>query len=107
MVRFDRRLELAAEFVEVLGEKAASLLNFDYGDSILVYNSGYDPVSYRSLSPGIVVTARCIETAIELGRKTFDFLRGDEEYKYRFGAHDTMVRRLVIARPGVSLDVVC
>jgi len=98
-------LQLA--FVQVLGEKAASLLNFDYGGSILVYNSGYDPVSYRSLSPGIVVTARCIETAIELGRETFDFLRGDEEYKYRFGAHDTTVRRLVIARPGVSLDVVC
>ncbi|HSJ56138.1 MAG TPA: GNAT family N-acetyltransferase [Anaerolineae bacterium] len=98
-------LQLA--FVEVQGDKAASLLNFDYADTILVYNSGYDPVSYRNLSPGIVVTARCIETAIELGRKTFDFLRGDEEYKYRFGAQDTRVRRLLIARPGVSLDVVC
>jgi hypothetical protein len=34
-------------------------------------------------------------------------LRGDEVYKYRFGAEDTEVRRLLIARPGVSLDVVC
>ncbi|MBN1658165.1 MAG: GNAT family N-acetyltransferase [Anaerolineae bacterium] len=98
-------LQLA--FVEVLGAKAASLLNFDYADTILVYNSGYDPASYSNLSPGIVVTARCIETAIGLGRKTFDFLRGDEEYKYRFGAQDTKVRRLLITRPGVSLDVVC
>jgi CelD/BcsL family acetyltransferase involved in cellulose biosynthesis len=98
-------LQLA--FVEILGEKAASLLNFDYGNAILVYNSGYDPLSYRELSPGIVVTARCIETAIGLGRNTFDFLRGDEEYKYRFGARDTHVRRLLITQRGVSLDVMC
>jgi len=94
-------------FVEMDGEKAASLLSFDYGDAILVYNSGYDPARYRHLSPGIVVTARCIEHAIALGRSKFDFLRGDEVYKYRFGAQDTQVRRLVVARPGISLDAIC
>jgi CelD/BcsL family acetyltransferase involved in cellulose biosynthesis len=94
-------------FVEMDGHKAASLLNFDYGDSILVYNSGYDPHRFRHLSPGIVVTARSIEHAIALGRQKFDFLRGDEVYKYRFGAQDTEVRRLLIAKPGVPLDTVC
>jgi CelD/BcsL family acetyltransferase involved in cellulose biosynthesis len=98
-------LQLA--FVEINGKKAATLLNFDYGDAILVYNSGYDPTQYSHLSPGIVVTARSIEHAIELGRKKFDFLRGDEVYKYRFGAEDTEVRRLLIAKPGVPLDAVC
>ncbi len=98
-------LQLA--FVELNGQKAATLLNFDYGDSILVYNSGYDPFSFRKLSPGIVVTARCIEQAISLGRSKFDFLRGDEVYKYRFGAEDTDVRRLLIAKPGVPLQAVC
>jgi CelD/BcsL family acetyltransferase involved in cellulose biosynthesis len=94
-------LQLA--FVEMDGHKAATLLNFDYNDAILVYNSGYDPAQYAHLSPGIVVTALCIEHAITLGRKKFDFLRGDEVYKYRFGGHDTQVRRLLIARSGVSL----
>jgi CelD/BcsL family acetyltransferase involved in cellulose biosynthesis len=98
-------LQLA--FVQIDGQKAATLLNFDYGDSILVYNSGYDPTQFRHLSPGIVVTARSIEHAIALGRSKFDFLRGDEVYKYRFGAQDTEVRRLLIARPGVSLQVAC
>jgi CelD/BcsL family acetyltransferase involved in cellulose biosynthesis len=98
-------LQLA--FVEMDGHKAAALLNFDYDDAILVYNSGYDPAQYAHLSPGIVVTALCIEHAIALGRKKFDFLRGDEVYKYRFGATDTEVRRLLIARPGVSLEVAC
>jgi CelD/BcsL family acetyltransferase involved in cellulose biosynthesis len=98
-------LQLA--FVEMNGERAAALLNFDYGNDILVYNSGYDPNKFSQLSPGIVVTARCIEHAIALGRSKFDFLRGDEVYKYRFGGQDTEVRRLVIARPGVPLDVTC
>jgi CelD/BcsL family acetyltransferase involved in cellulose biosynthesis len=98
-------LQLA--FVEMNGEKAATLLNFDYGDDILVYNSGYDPAKYRHLSPGIVVTARSIEHAISLGRNRFDFLRGDEVYKYRFGAQDTQVRRLLIAKPGVPMEATC
>jgi CelD/BcsL family acetyltransferase involved in cellulose biosynthesis len=98
-------LQLA--FVEMYGEKAAALLNFDYGDAILVYNSGYDPEQFGQLSPGIIVTARCIEHAIHLGRAKFDFLRGDEVYKYRFGAQDTQVRRLLIARPGVPLKATC
>jgi CelD/BcsL family acetyltransferase involved in cellulose biosynthesis len=98
-------LQLA--FVEMDGYKAAALLNFDYAGAILVYNSGYDPLQFRHLSPGIIVTARCIEQAIELGRTKFDFLRGDEVYKYRFGAQDTKVRRLLVAKPGVELDLVC
>jgi CelD/BcsL family acetyltransferase involved in cellulose biosynthesis len=98
-------LQLA--FVEIRGEKSASLLNFDYGDSILVYNSGFDPIKFRHLSPGIVVTARSIEHAISLGRDKFDFLRGDEDYKYRFGAQDTEVRRLLLAKPGVALNAAC
>jgi CelD/BcsL family acetyltransferase involved in cellulose biosynthesis len=98
-------LQLA--FVEMDGQKAASLLNFDYGDTILVYNSGYDPLQFRHLSPGIIITARCIEHAIALGRSKFDFLRGDEAYKYRFGAKDTQVHRLLVAKPGVPLKAVC
>jgi CelD/BcsL family acetyltransferase involved in cellulose biosynthesis len=98
---------LQLTFIEMDGEKAASLLNFDYGNAILVYNSGYDPARFSQLSPGIIVTARCIEHAVALGRSKFDFLRGNEIYKYRFGGQDTEVRRLLIARPGVSLEMVC
>lgn len=98
-------LQLA--FIEIEGTKAAGLLNFDYQGSILVYNSGYDPGQFAHLSPGWVLTARCIEHAIALGRRKFDFLRGNEDYKYRFGGRDTEVRRLLIARPGVVLEATC
>ena len=80
-------------FAEVNGRKAAGLFNFDYGRRIWVYNSGLDPAAFGHLSLGVVVTARAIEMAIEKGHDTFDFLRGAETYKYRFGAQDTRVYR--------------
>lgn len=85
-------------FTAVEGSRAAALFNFDYKDRIWVYNSGLDPTAFSALSPGVVLTATAIEHAIKLGRKKFDFLRGDEEYKYRFGAVDTDIYRLRIER---------
>lgn len=87
---------LQLSFLVVDGKKAATMLCFDYGDSIMVYNSGYNPQRYRALSPGIVLLAYCIRHAIELGRARFDFLQGDEAYKYRFGARETKVYRTLL-----------
>ncbi|MBM4467007.1 MAG: GNAT family N-acetyltransferase [Chloroflexi bacterium] len=89
-------LQLA--FIEINGDKAAAMLNFDYRDSILVYNSGFDPQKYAWLSPGIVLLAYCIQRAIELGRAKFDFMRGAEEYKFRFGGQPIEVYRLLVGK---------
>jgi len=82
------------------GEVEASVLSFDYDDTIMLYNSGYDPQGHPQLSPGSVLISLCIRHAIELGRRAFDFLQGDEIYKYRFGAQDTRVYRALIERGG-------
>jgi CelD/BcsL family acetyltransferase involved in cellulose biosynthesis len=88
-------LQLA--FIEVGGEKAAAYLNFDYQDHIWVYNSGLDQ-RYRELSLGWVLLGYLIQWAISHGRRAFDFMRGDEEYKYRFGAVDRLVVRVKVTR---------
>lgn len=85
-------------FAEVNGQKAATLFNFDYQNRIWVYNSGLDPSAFGALSLGVVLTAKTIEQAIENGRSHFDFLRGNETYKYRFGAKDTEIYRITISR---------
>ena len=85
-------------FIEIEGQRAAALFNFDYNGRIWVYNSGLDPNTFGSLSLGVVITALAIEHAIVNGRSEFDFLRGDETYKYRFGAKDTQVYRLQITK---------
>lgn len=87
-------------FLEQRGERIASLLSFDYNNSFQVYNSGYNAEQYGALSPGIVLISYCIQYAIEQGRQSFDFLRGEEEYKYRMGAKPTDVYELIIHRNG-------
>lgn len=85
-------------FIEVNGVKAATLLCFDTHSEILVYNSGYDPEQFANLSPGNVLVSYTIQDAIRLGRSRYDFLRGDEVYKFRFGAEAEPVYDLHITR---------
>jgi CelD/BcsL family acetyltransferase involved in cellulose biosynthesis len=85
-------------FAVIEDQPAATLFNFDFNGRIWVYNSGFDPEAFSHLSAGVVLTAKAIEAAVENGRQTFDFLRGDEIYKYRFGAADTTVHQLVLER---------
>ncbi|NDJ84433.1 MAG: GNAT family N-acetyltransferase [Chloroflexi bacterium] len=90
-------LQLA--FMIINNKPAAAYLNFDYHNDILVYNSGLDLAVASNLSPGIVLLAYLIRHAIEKGRRRFDFLRGDEEYKYRMGGKDTDVFMLLATVP--------
>ncbi len=90
---------LQLSFLEIDGRKAAALFSFSYNQSYQIYNSGYDPELYGQFSPGIVLIAYCIQCAIGRGYKTFDFLRGEEEYKYRMGAKPTDVHELIIRNP--------
>jgi CelD/BcsL family acetyltransferase involved in cellulose biosynthesis len=89
-------LQLA--FLEVDGQKAAGYLNFDYGNRIWVYNSGLD-FSYRELSPGWVLLGYLLQWANENGRSEFDFMRGDEDYKYKFGGIKRDVMRVKVEKP--------
>lgn len=88
---------LQLTFMEIDGRKAAAYLNFDYRNRIWVYNSGLDR-AFLDLSPGWVLLGRLLQWANQQGRAEFDFLRGDEEYKYRFGAVDRHLVRVRVGR---------
>ena len=85
---------LQLNFLTIDGVPTATYLNFVYNNRVLVYNSGLNHEEYGHLSPGIVLLAHNIRYAIEQGYEVFDFLRGDEEYKYRMGGEDTAVFNL-------------
>jgi CelD/BcsL family acetyltransferase involved in cellulose biosynthesis len=88
-------LQLA--FLTIGGVKAAGYLNFDYEGSIWVYNSGIN-YQFRDLSPGWVLLGYLLKWANDQKRTIFDFMRGEEEYKYRFGGIDRRVVRIRIWR---------
>lgn len=83
-------------FLSLNGETAATLFAYEYNNSFLLYNSGYDPDAYRQHSPGWVLTAYTIQYAVAAGLRLYDFMQGDEEYKYRFGATDYKVLRVLV-----------
>lgn len=84
-------------FLEVGGVRATASLCFDYDNSLYLYNSGYDP-TYASLSVSLLLKAFCIRESIEGRKKRFDFLRGDEPYKYDLGGQDVPIYRCLISR---------
>lgn len=51
------------------------------------YITGFNP-DLAALGLGTVLIGCTIEAAVEEGAREFDFLRGREDYKYRWGAHD-------------------
>lgn len=88
---------LQLSFLEINGQKAAAYLNFDYDNHLWIYNSGMNR-EYFSYSAGWVLLGYLLRWANENGRSKFDFMRGDEDYKYRFGAKDRFVQRVTISR---------
>ncbi len=84
-------------FLEIEGATTAASLNFDYKNKLWGYNSGVSS-EHRELSPGWVLLAHTIHWCCENGRYEFDFMRGDEEYKYRFGGVNQYVMRVKIVK---------
>ncbi len=84
-------------FLTVGGRRIAAGITFEHGDTLAYYNAGVDPDA-RELSPGVVMVAKYVERAIATGRRRLDFLRGDEPYKYEWGAVDEPIQRLLVRR---------
>lgn len=67
--------------------QVASVMAFMNDSHTLLYNSGFDPV-YSYYSVGFLVKAFLLKKSIEQGKTIYDFLRGNERYKYDLGAQD-------------------
>jgi CelD/BcsL family acetyltransferase involved in cellulose biosynthesis len=83
--------------LDVGGKQAAGAIAFAFGNTFSLYNSAFDR-EFSRLSPGMVLVADLIRRSIELGRRRFDMLKGDLEYKYRFGAEPREIGRLVLTQ---------
>jgi CelD/BcsL family acetyltransferase involved in cellulose biosynthesis len=82
------------------GQTRAVLYCFSFMGSGYYYQGGFEPALAR-YSPGTVLTARAIQDAIHDGAHEFDFLRGDEPYKYLWKASDRWNQRFVMWKPAL------
>ena len=88
---------LRLSFLTVAGRRIAAGVTFETVDRLFYYNAGVDPAA-RDLSPGVVMVERYLRSAIDRGLHAMDFLRGDEPYKYEWGAVDEPIQRLLVRR---------
>lgn len=64
---------------------AAAVIGYSDRSGYYLYNSAYEP-ALRHASPGVVLLNELIRRSIDRGLEVFDFLKGDEVYKFRMGA---------------------
>lgn len=72
--------------------------------TLLFFVAGRDE-SCTNPPPGLILHAHSIRWAIENGLESYEFLRGNEHYKYSFGARERHIRYLVVStRSGTNLN---
>ena len=90
-----------AGMITLLIARSAEFGNFAAGlflndtDAVRYWNAGGD-IAARALSPGVLLFVAGVTRAIDMRKRTFDFLRGNEPYKYECGAVDTDVLQLTV-----------
>ncbi len=71
----------------VNGRFMGAIYNFQHRGRVSFFSSGFaDEVA--DFRPGHILHEIALRHAIESGAHEYDFLRGEEEYKYRWGAQD-------------------
>lgn len=76
--------------------QVASVMAFMNRTHTLLYNSGFDP-GYAYYSVGLLVKAFLLKKSIEQKKQIYDFLRGNERYKYDMGAKDLPLFQVIIS----------
>ncbi|RKE22286.1 GNAT family N-acetyltransferase [Streptomyces sp. TLI_171] len=84
-------------------EPVGVLYGFRWADRFAYYQIGWDP-RWAADSLGTALIDAALRSCAAEGVRTFDFLRGDEPYKYRFGAVDRTDTGWLLPRgPGGAL----
>lgn len=85
-----RLLEAAMLRLQVLvsnGQAIAAHYGLVRGERAYSYLHSFDP-AFAAYGPGRLLIAQAMREAVEAGAREFDFLRGQEPYKYEWGAVD-------------------
>jgi CelD/BcsL family acetyltransferase involved in cellulose biosynthesis len=87
--------------LRVDGEPAAAFYGFRYGPRFSFYQSGFAPAAARD-GVGTVCMAFAIQRAIEEGALEYDFLHGDEAYKFHWARQVRTLERLQLFPPRLA-----
>jgi CelD/BcsL family acetyltransferase involved in cellulose biosynthesis len=77
---------------------------FQRNGVIYYYLGGFEP-SLARFGPGAALIDHAIGAAIDEGARAFDFMRGAEPYKARWGAATQANARMIFGRAGLASRV--
>ncbi len=83
--------------LQIDGHAAAAYYGFCHRNQAYGYITGFDPV-FAFESPGVILLGHAIAEATREGMHRFHFLRGQEPYKYQWGARDCWNKYRVFRR---------
>lgn len=89
LLRFD---ELWVE-----GDCRASVYGLDDGKTFFYYNSGYD-LDWANYSVGLVLIGLSVKNAVGRGNTLYDFLRGEETYKFDWANRNSELKNVKLSR---------
>jgi CelD/BcsL family acetyltransferase involved in cellulose biosynthesis len=91
-----------AVFVEyrVDGELLASEIDLIGHGRLDYYLAGVSPALRERIDTAVLLVSSALERAAQLAVKDYSFLRGTEDYKYRWRPEEVMATRIMLARPG-------
>ncbi len=107
VLRFLDSGRLRLRRLDVADEPAAIAYCFRYGNTVSLYQAGYDP-SFARYGPCRHLIAHTITASIDEGAVEFDLLRGDEEHKSRWGGqvrHDLRILKPASAKGRMLLGL--
>tara|TARA_B100000678_G_C18214710_1_gene504834 strand:+ start:1582 stop:2535 length:954 start_codon:yes stop_codon:yes gene_type:complete len=84
-------------YLNIDGSTVACSLSFLDSNIRYLYNSGFDP-SFNNFSSGLLNHAFAIKRSIEKKYDVFDFMRGNERYKYDLGGIDTQLYTVILEK---------
>lgn len=74
-----------------------------YRESVLFFVCAREG-AFNQLPSGLLLHATAIEWAISHGYRNYDFLRGDEQYKYSLGASNQQIRNVVVTAHKIHIN---
>jgi hypothetical protein len=99
--RFDNASPVQLDLLSVAGRTVAGLLHLQYRNSLAMYLMAVDKQFNPKISLGNLLVGLCIKNSIAAGHDAYDFLRGEESYKFHWasGGRSTMQLTLWQKRP--------
>ncbi len=85
--QFNDNIPVQIDFLEADGKTVAALLHLKYKTCLSMYLMAVDKEFNTGLSLGNLLTGLCIKNAFQTGYTCYDFLKGDERYKFHWANH--------------------